>query len=513
MQQELDFDGVKTVVEPEAPVYLRDYQVDIANRLGAAESRGVKKLLLQAATGAGKTVIASAIIEAAAANGKSVLFLAHRRELIFQAVNKLRDFGLNPGVIMAGVERDYGNPIQVGSIQTIWSRAIRRQKMDLPPADLLFIDEAHRSLSETYMKIIALYPNSILLGLTATPIRGDGRGLGNVYEHMECCPHIGELTEMGYLVPVKYFVPTKPDLEGVRITAGDYNEKDLAQRMDKPELVGDVVENWARIAPGRQTIVFASGVQHSMHIRDEFRKAGVKAEHIDGSTEHGERARILKALHDGDVTVVSNCAVLTEGFDSPPVSCIVLARPTRSPGLYIQTAGRGLRPYPGKENCILIDHSGAVLDHGMLSEFTDWELDSKLPIRKQVEARKAEKGTGIECRNCKAFYFGQRRCPECGHEPKRFPKGVAYRDGMLYEIGTMPNEKFTKEDKQQWYAELKHYAEDRGYKQGWVSHTYKDKFGVWPKGVNGLAAQPAGLAVRAFIAKKLKNYQHRVKGS
>ena len=202
---------------------LRQYQKDVLNNIVRSNRRGNKKILLQAATGSGKTVMAVAFIEYYLKQGKRVMFLAHRRELIHQACETLNKFNIDYGVVMAGEGKDMFAQVQVASIDTLRARAINKKKMDMPTADLLVIDEAHRSMSSTYKKVISLYPDSLLLGLTATPIRSDGTGLGLIYEDMVKAPDIKELTKEGSLCEAIYYSPTIPDLTGIKVTAGLYN--------------------------------------------------------------------------------------------------------------------------------------------------------------------------------------------------------------------------------------------------------------------------------------------------
>jgi superfamily II DNA or RNA helicase len=231
-------------------------------------------------------------------------------------------------------------PLQISSIATLHARAIRANVIDLPSADLVIVDEAHHARARSYTKIIEKYPHAVILGLTATPCRGDGRGLGNVFECLVECPSVAELIADGHLVPTKVYAPSLPDLRGVSVKRGDYVESQLAERMNNTRLVGDVVEHWHRLGERRQTVIFATGVAHSLHIRDEFRRAGVLAEHIDGTTPVEEREAILGRLAAGKVEIVCNAMVLTEGWDQPSVSCLVLARPTKSLGLCRQMVGR-----------------------------------------------------------------------------------------------------------------------------------------------------------------------------
>jgi DNA repair protein RadD len=284
---------------------LRPYQTDVINRLRAAALIH-RRVLLVAPTGSGKTVIASAIVQGAVAKGKRVLFLAHRRELIDQAASKLWACGIDAGIILAGRRPRPEQPVQVASVQTLWTRAFRGTSMEAPLADVIVVDEAHHVRAQTYGKILDHYPNAVVLGLTATPCRGDGRGLGNVFGTLVECPGVQELIDLSFLVPTKVYAPSTPDLSGIRVERGDYVESQLAERVNTDRLVGDIVDHWLRLAEGRKTVVFATGVAHSLHIRDEFRRSGVWAEHIDGTTPIEEREAILKRLSEGTVKVVTN---------------------------------------------------------------------------------------------------------------------------------------------------------------------------------------------------------------
>src|SRR6266566_5616816 len=338
---------------------LRPYQTNIVADFERHIAQGERKILLVAPTGSGKTVIASAII---AGCTRRVLVVAHRREIINQTSEKLTARGVSHGIIQAGEEKRLRPmaAVQVASIQTLHARAIRSSTMLMPLADLLIIDEAHHACAMTYQKVIAAFPDAIILGLTATPCRGDGRGLGGIFKTMIECPQVPDLIEQGYLVKSRVYAPVDPDLRGVRTQAGDYVESQLAERMDKDQLVGDIVTHWHKYGERRRTVCFACSVGHSIHIKDEFVRAGVRAEHLDGSTPKDEREAILARLASGETEVVSNCMVLTEGFDCPDIGCIILARPTKKMGLFRQMIGRGLRPADGKSDCIILDHSGAA---------------------------------------------------------------------------------------------------------------------------------------------------------
>lgn len=448
---------------------------------------GHRAQILQAPTGAGKTVIAAMIIHAAEQKKSESLFFAHRRELVYQCSDKLKSFGVTHGTIMSGEFVDTWPGCQVASIDTFRARVITREIMSWPGSQLVVIDEAHRSLSPTYLKVIEYYlaQGAFVIGLSATPKRPDGKGLGHVYTNMVQTPGVGELIRMGYLVPPKHFAPSIPDLTGVRTKRGDYDEADLQKAMDQATLVGDTVSNWLRLASDRPTVVFASGVAHSIHLRDEFLRHGIKAAHIDGDTPDVERDRIIADLRAGKVQVICNCMVLTEGFDEPTLSCAVLARPTKSITLYIQMGGRVLRPSPGKSDAFIIDHSGAIYRHGKLSDPYTWTLDEKGTVDKDAKAEQAvREKTNITCRECSAVYQGQLVCPECGHTPERYGRFVDSKVGDLVAIDDVkraPNPRNPGRFEQvKWFNMFLAYAEQKGYRRSWAHHKFKAKFGDWP---------------------------------
>jgi DNA repair protein RadD len=309
-------------------IELRPYQVEVIDKYGRTVAAGQKRIILVAPTGSGKTVIASAIIAQAVTQHRSVLVLAHRREIITQTSRKLHDHGIRHGIIQAGFEKLLRpmEAVQVASIQTLHARAVRSDSMKLPPAHLLIIDEAHHCPATTYTKIINAYPDAVLLGLTATPCRGDGRGLGGIFEIIIECPQVADLITQSHLVKTRVYAPVNPNLKGITVRNGDYAENELAARMDRDKLVGDIVTHWHRYGERRRTVAFGCSVGHSVHITEEFIKAGVKAEHIDGTTPKDQRDATLVRLASGEIELVSNCMVLTEGWDMPEVGCCILAR-------------------------------------------------------------------------------------------------------------------------------------------------------------------------------------------
>jgi len=467
---------------------LRPYQTEAIEKIREAIRNGNRRVILQAATGSGKTIVAAEIAACAIAKGSTVLMLQNRRDLVRQTVDKFVEYGLGDhvGIIMAGELSHLDRQIQVASIQT-YTRRIQLidhngVKSWLHDASLVIFDEAHSSIAPTYKSILDIYKkDAVILGLTATPCRSDGRGLGEMYQEIVPAVGIEQLIADGYLVPMVSYAPARPDLAKIKITAGDYNLKQLGGAMDRPKLVGDIYDNWQRLAGDRQTVIFAVNVKHSKHIRGVFDRRGVKIEHIDAKTDDETRSGIYSRFESGQTQVLTNVGICTEGSDFPAVSCIVIARPTKSYGRYVQMAGRGLRPFEGKTDCLLLDHSGCVEAHGFVDDEVMWTLDGKKTAWRRKARKKAEKKP-IVCDECQCAFTG-RRCPRCGWNVPDYGKRIAAIEADLKKKKGV-NKPATMAEKRRWWAMLEYERRMRGYAPGWTAHKYREKFKVWPKGVD-----------------------------
>jgi len=498
---------------------LRNYQDRAIIQLRDCVSNGLKKVIMALPTGGGKSLIFGQIISNAIDKEKTVLWLVHRRNLVYQMRDVLQEFGIDCGLIMAGNESNTKLPVQLCTIQTLG----RRLKLADPfsnqffiNADIVLIDEGHRSISKTYMDIIKLYQDKIIIACTATPMRADGMGMGKVYEAIVDVSGVQELIDQKYLSPVRYFAAKAPNLKDIKIARGDYVVKELGKKMNKTKLNGDIVENWLKFGENRQTIVFCVNVKHSIAICEEFTKQGVSAEHLDARSSDEKRDDVFQRMEDGDTKVICNVGLYQEGLDVPAVSCIVMARPTKSMGLWRQCCGRGLRILPGKEDCFIFDHGGVIEEHGFLEDEIEWTLDGKKIAWKKKKRKKSEPKPA-KCRVCGEIFMGLKTCPRCGTELKKFGKKIETVDAELVELKGVRkrNREYSWDDKRKLMGALQWHVEKKGYRNGWAAHTYKDFFGVWPndKRVKDVAAiEPQGNIknlLTHILIKKAKQYQKK----
>lgn len=451
-------------------IVLRPYQERTVEHIVAYAAENVRgRLLIVCPPGGGKTSIAAFTLRyLVAEQGLRGLAWAHRRELIGQLYSHLIECGIPSdmiGVLMANDSRENpAAPIQVTSIDTLRHRA-------KPPADVVVSDEAHRDASDGRRTLRAVYPDAFHLGFTATPMRMDGRSLGDEYESIYVAAQPSELIAAGHIVaPSIFTVPAEmlPDLRMARKRGGDFCENDLEKAANRTVLVGDIVDHWKRRAEGRRTIAFPVSVKHSLAIVSRFNESGVKATHLDGRTPTNERLRIIASLRSGDVSVVSSCGVLSEGVDAPEVKCVIMARPTVSLGLFIQQAGRCARPWNGIAP-IILDHAGNAVTqkHRMPHADRNWSV-----------GKGQRNGTGAPpvrtCASCFAVVdAGRRSCPTCNVAIPQAPERVIEASGELIEHAI----RFTDDEKWFELKKIRDIANRRELSRDWVDAVYSARFG------------------------------------
>jgi superfamily II DNA or RNA helicase len=391
-------------------VDLRPFQEALLADARDAFVQGARAVLIQAPTGAGKTVVMAEAAHRSVAHGTRVLALSHKVELADQMSARLAALGVQHGRVAPGHPKT-ADPVQVASVQAL----VRR--IGEPVASgfgLILVDEAHHLVpGSLWARILAANTRAAVLGVTATPRRLDGRGLGRaaggLFDRLILGPSVADLTADGFLVPATVYAPPRtPDLEGIRRVAGDYQRGGLERVMRTPTIVGDAVAHYGRLAAGLTGVAFCVSIAHAEETAAAFRAAGWRAVAVHGDTPANRRAAALAGLADGSVQVLCSCDLLIEGIDVPEIQCAILLRPTASLTVYMQSVGRGLRPAAGKERLVILDHAGNTLRHGLPDAEHRWSLKGTSRQQPAPALR--------HCPSCGALHRPAPACPECAHE-------------------------------------------------------------------------------------------------
>jgi superfamily II DNA or RNA helicase len=374
------------------------------------------------------------------------------------------------GLIAAGLTPDRNQLTQVASVQTL----VRRFDRVVPP-DLIVIDEAHHATAGAWASVLAQWPQARVLGVTATPARLDGKGLGQVFDDLIRGPEVTKLIEDGYLCKPVYYAPKTVSMDGVHKVAGDFNRAEVAERMDKPTITGDAVTHYRKYAEGQPCIVFCTGIKHAENVAAAFNASGYRFKVIDGTLAKEERAARVAALGSGQLQGLVSVDIVSEGFDLPCVAVAILLRPTASLSLHLQQIGRVLRPAPNKPRAIILDHVGNCRRHGLAEEVRDWSLDG---VRKRVRnGHQDDVADTRQCPECFAVHTPSPTCPQCLHvyEIKdRIPDVV---DGELEELKAREAVKQRKREQgtAQSLEDLIKVGKARGMKNpyGWAHNVFK----------------------------------------
>jgi superfamily II DNA or RNA helicase len=519
-----------------AVVALRPYQEDFVEKVRLEFRAKHKAVLLVAATGAGKTVVFSYIAKSAAEKGSRVLILAHRDQLIKQASRKLTDNGVVHGIIMAGFTPQLRRRVQVASVQTLVRRIEKMKAAEAGAAeraraaalaagkteaeaeaaakaasralgfDLIVIDECHLSAAASYMAILAAWPEARVLGVTGSPIRLDGKGLGRqwggTFDVLVQGISIKQLIAEGYLVePAVYASKMRIELAGVKRVAGDFDKEALADVMDKPVITGSAIEHWKRICPGVPAVAWCVNVAHARHVAEQFNAAGIPALALSGENDSDERDKALAALSNGSIKVITFAMLLVEGVDCPAIGAVILLRPTMSLASYLQTVGRGLRPIylpgmpldtraqrfaaidagPKGRKCFVLDHAGMVFRHGLPHEEREWTLEGQ--VKKPGKKKDSEPAVPIaQCPKCFIVHEPAPACPGCGHVYQVKARQLNEEDGELVVVTEDDAARLKRQRQREVGAartleDLKKIAAQRGYRESWAEHVFNARQG------------------------------------
>lgn len=443
-----------------------------AAREASTEFDGV---VIQSPTGSGKTVIGSAITAAAVAKGRRVMFTVHRDFLIDQTAGTFNDIGLASfGLVAAGVTPNPRPLAQIAGIDTLKNRLER-----VPVPDLLIVDECHHAVAAGWARVINFYKSqgARVIGLSATPIRLDGRGLGEHFGAMVHGPSVRWLIDNGFLCDYEAYVPSTIDLSGVHTRMGDFVASETETLVDKPTITGDAIRELTAKAPGKRAVVFCISIKHSEHVCASFNAAGIPAAHLDGTTEKGERKRIMAGFRRGEIQVLCNVEIVGEGFDLPAVEVAILLRPTQSLSLHLQQIGRALRMSPGKSRALILDHVGNLLRLGLPDSEFEWTLDGRPKKKKKGD----EPSVFVkQCESCYAVFWPPPVCPSCGHVHKVQAREIEQIDGELTAltpdmIKQMAVAKKREVGMANTLEQLQVIGKARGYKPGWAEQVWAVK--------------------------------------
>ena len=451
----------------------RPYQKQVISNTYNYIRQKSRKILIFAPTGAGKTVIISKIISDAVRRGKKVLFVVHREILISQTAKKIVDLGVQCGFIKAGWPENINASVQIASVQTL----ARRESWKQLQFDIIVFDECHLvAFAKISRQMITnIFPNAIYLGLTATPWRlSKQESLGDIYTSLVCAPMPKELIESEYLVKPSYYgLNFDIQLDRVDLVNGDYDLNQLSTTCDRPELVEQITSTWCKLATERPTIAFAIKVKHAENIALSFRDRNISAAVVSGSTPTTVRNELYQKLADGQLKILVSCNALSEGFDVPAVSCVVLARPTKSKALYFQQVGRGLRLAQDKHDCLVLDQSSNVLEHGFIEDLEEVILETspdKVSCRKGKAPRKlcpANRG------GCGAYIASVvLKCPHCEYDFDLAKLVTVLGSDRL--ISECDRARMTK------YRYLLRQSYQNNFAPSWAAVKFRKEFGFFP---------------------------------
>ncbi len=478
---------------------LWDHQQSALTNLKLSIGQGVRRIVMMAPTGAGKTMVAASIVKGAQRRGNRMAFVVHSISLIDQTVEAFYAEGIRDiGVIQANHRMtDWSKPVQVCSVQTLKSRGV------YPEAKVVVFDEVH-VLHEFHRRWLAdqAWKSVPFIGLSATPWT---KGLGQYFETLLIAATTQELIDKGHLSKFKVFATGHPDLSGVKTVAGDYHEGQLSDAMQQGTLTADIIKTWQKHWGKDKTLLFGVDCAHAQTLQARFNEVGIRCGYQDARTSDSERAEIKRDFHSGRYQVVANVGTLTTGVDWD-VRCLILARPTKSEMLYVQILGRALRTAEGKDHARILDHSDTTSRLGMVTDIYHDHLDDGKP---KVDTER-KPPLPKPCPQCTLLKPPRTRvCPHCGFE-SQVVSGIIEGDGELVEYmrngkrAKQAGEKrqFSMQEKTIFYAMMLGYAREHDYKTGWAANKYREQFDMWPRGMDDVTPLAPDAWTRSWIRSR-----------
>ena len=439
---------------------LRDYQEELVDGIKQSMIAGNHSIIVQSPPRSGKTVVMAHIAKSATDKNNKVLFFSHRKEINEQVYKTFENNEVNMDLVT------------IGGVQSLVRKL---DKLDEPT--IILIDEAHHSKASSYKKIIDYFPNAYKLLFTGTPVRLDGSGFDDIADDLILGKSVKWLQKHGRIAPFKYYAPLMIDIAGLKKRAGEFTKQSVDDTM-KTVVFGDVIGHYEKLAKGKQAIVYTHSVEASENVSKAFNKAGYNSMAVSGKTPKEERETAMRAFRNGDLKIMVNCELFTEGIDLPNVDVCIMLRPTQSLSLYLQFAMRALNPREGK-TAIIIDHVGNVERFGLPNQDREWSLQGT--VEKKQTAKIGEPTVRV-CEMCFATFWSKERiCPECGYENEPTKQEIELiREAELKEIKEEQQRKIREKvqtyvtpDMCQNMSELKEYQLLHGYKNGWCWYQAK----------------------------------------
>lgn len=458
-------------------ITLRDYQIECIDRVRKA-LKTHRRVLLQAPTGAGKTAMSSHMMGEAAKRNRPSLFIVHRQELIEQTAATFDKVGIEYGYCAAGYPFNPSKMTLICSIDTLKNDSRLNAIRGTLGRNFLVWDEAHHVAAAGWAKVMAAFPDAIHVGLTATPMRLDGKGLDDHFDYLVPGPSVSWLIDEKHLVDYKLFAPSAPDMSKAHSLGGDWRADDAAEAM--ADLTGDAVEHYRKHSPGKRAVAFCVSVAHSEAVADRFKREGIPAASLDGTHGRDHRKAVLDDFRAGRILVLTNVALFGEGFDLPAIETAILLRPTKSLALYLQQVGRALRTNPGKQRALILDHAGNVHAHGRPCDDREWSLTGK-----------PKAGSVTVCKACYFAYDPTKAvprgiCPNCGaasrndsEDEGKHRRELTYSPEELKEVDVAAERAAKRREfgMATSLQDLVKLATDRGYKkpQWWAAKVWTER--------------------------------------